>query len=156
MSLTQSLTTRHSRIRWPSATFPSMSHQYLFKRGDRLTIVSEYWKGSVGAVDSWVFQRTVDFPEECGQEPAAATKHYCHQCQRLTVAVMQSPSHLPSIRRLSNFPGVDLAARNSLSGESERRSFPSAESSHFGSVRAPRLLGSGYSSSAIPAAERKG
>ena len=107
-----------------------------------MTIVSEYWKGSVGTVDSWVFQRTVDFPEECGQEPAAATKHYCHQCQRLTVAVMQSPSHLPSNRRLSNFPGVDLAARNSLSGESKRRSLPSAESSRFGSVRAPRLLGS--------------
>ena len=41
-----------------------MGHYYRFKRGDLVTIVSGRHKGSTGVVDSAVFQRTVDFPDE--------------------------------------------------------------------------------------------
>ena len=41
-----------------------MGHYYRFKRGDRVTIVSGRHKGAIGVVDSAVFQRTVDYPDE--------------------------------------------------------------------------------------------
>ena len=41
-----------------------MSHFYRFKRGDPVTIVSGRYKGHTAVVDSAVFQRTVDYPEE--------------------------------------------------------------------------------------------
>ena len=41
-----------------------MGHYYRFKRGDPVTIVSGRYKGCIGLVDSAVFQRTVDYPEE--------------------------------------------------------------------------------------------
>ena len=41
-----------------------VSHNYSFKRGDPVTIVSGRYKRHTGVVDSAVFQRTVDFPEE--------------------------------------------------------------------------------------------
>ena len=41
-----------------------MGHYYSFKRGDVVTIVSGRYKGHTGLVDSAVFQRTVDFPDE--------------------------------------------------------------------------------------------
>jgi hypothetical protein len=41
-----------------------MGQYYSCKRGDQVTIISgQYW-GSRGVVDSAVFQRTVDYPEE--------------------------------------------------------------------------------------------
>ncbi len=43
-----------------------MSHQYVFKRGDWVTIFSGYYNGSVGTVNSKVFQRNVEYPEELG------------------------------------------------------------------------------------------
>ena len=42
----------------------SMGHYYRFKRGDPVTILSGRYKGHTGLVDSAVFQRTVDFPDE--------------------------------------------------------------------------------------------
>ena len=41
-----------------------MGHFYHFKRGDHVTIVSGRYKGCRGVVDSAVFQRTIDYPEE--------------------------------------------------------------------------------------------
>ena len=41
-----------------------MGHYYRFKRGDRVTIISGQYTGYTGVVDSAVFQRTVDFPDE--------------------------------------------------------------------------------------------
>ncbi len=43
---------------------PCMGHYYRFKRGDPVVIVSGCYKGHQGAVDSAVFQRTVDYPDE--------------------------------------------------------------------------------------------
>ncbi len=43
---------------------PSMGHYYKFRRGDRVTITWGHYKGVKGVVDSAVFQRTVDFPDE--------------------------------------------------------------------------------------------
>ena len=43
-----------------------MGHYYHFKRGEPVTIVSGRYKGYTGLVDRAVFQRTVDYPEECG------------------------------------------------------------------------------------------
>ena len=41
-----------------------MGHYYTCKRGDQVTIISGRYRGSQGVVDSAVFQRTVDYPEE--------------------------------------------------------------------------------------------
>ena len=41
-----------------------VGHYYRFKRGDPVVIVSGRYKGHQGAVDSAVFQRTVDYPDE--------------------------------------------------------------------------------------------
>ena len=41
-----------------------MGHYYRFKRGDAVTIISGRYKGYTGVVDSAVFQRTVDAPDE--------------------------------------------------------------------------------------------
>ena len=41
-----------------------MGHYYRFKRGDRVVIVSEQQSGMMGVVDSAVFQRTIDHPED--------------------------------------------------------------------------------------------
>ena len=41
-----------------------MGHYYSCKRGDQVTIISGRYRGSHGVVDSAVFQRTVDYPEE--------------------------------------------------------------------------------------------
>ena len=41
-----------------------MGHFYRFKRGDAVTIISGRYKGIKGVVDSAVFQRTVDWPDE--------------------------------------------------------------------------------------------
>ncbi len=41
-----------------------MGHYYTCKRGDQVTITSGRYQGSQGVVDSAVFQRTVDYPEE--------------------------------------------------------------------------------------------
>ena len=43
---------------------PRVGHYYRFKRGDRVTIVSGRYKGHTAVVDSAVFQRTVDYPDE--------------------------------------------------------------------------------------------
>ena len=40
-----------------------MGHFYRFKRGDRVTIISGRFAGFHGAVDSAVFQRTIDYPD---------------------------------------------------------------------------------------------
>ena len=59
----------------PADTFPlagcvtisyclRMGHYYRFKRGDAVTITSGRYKGAKGIVDSAVFQRTVDWPDE--------------------------------------------------------------------------------------------
>ena len=40
-----------------------MGHYYKFKRGDQVTIISGRYAGSHGAVDSAVFQRTIDYPD---------------------------------------------------------------------------------------------
>ena len=50
----------------PSPTLQSMSHQYGFRRGDRVKIVSGKHAGATGVVDSRVFQYSVDYPEELG------------------------------------------------------------------------------------------
>lgn len=44
-----------------------VDHYYWFKRGDRVTILWGRVKGATGVVDSAVFQRTVDFPDEMAQ-----------------------------------------------------------------------------------------
>ena len=41
-----------------------MGHYYRFKRGDRVVIVSGQRSGVLGVVDSAVFQRTIDYPED--------------------------------------------------------------------------------------------
>ena len=41
-----------------------MGHYYRFKRGDLVSIISGRYKGHTGVVDSAVFQRTVDYPDE--------------------------------------------------------------------------------------------
>ena len=41
-----------------------MGHYYRFKRGDRVSIVSGQRSGMMGVVDSAVFQRTIDHPED--------------------------------------------------------------------------------------------
>ena len=41
-----------------------MGHYYRFKRGDAVTIISGSHRGYTGVVDSAVFQRTVDAPDE--------------------------------------------------------------------------------------------
>ena len=41
-----------------------MGHNYHFKRGDPVIIISGSCKGHKGVVDSAVFQRTVDYPDE--------------------------------------------------------------------------------------------
>ena len=41
-----------------------MSYQWRFKRGDPVRIVSGQYSGATGTVDSCVFQRSVDYPEE--------------------------------------------------------------------------------------------
>ena len=41
-----------------------MAHYYRFKRGDRVVIVSGQRSGMMGVVDSAVFQRTIDHPED--------------------------------------------------------------------------------------------
>ena len=42
-----------------------MGHYYRFKRGDRVVIVSGQRSGVLGVVESAVFQRTIDYPEDC-------------------------------------------------------------------------------------------
>ena len=41
-----------------------MGHYYRFKRGDQVTVLWGRYAGSKGVVDSAVFQRTVDRPDE--------------------------------------------------------------------------------------------
>ena len=41
-----------------------MGHYYRVKRGDRVVIVSGQRSGMMGVVDSAVFQRTIDHPED--------------------------------------------------------------------------------------------
>ena len=41
-----------------------MGHYYRFKRGDLVIIVSGRYEGYLGAIDSAVFQRTVDYSDE--------------------------------------------------------------------------------------------
>ena len=41
-----------------------MGHYYRFRRGDRVVIVSGRRAGMLGVVDSAVFQRTIDHPED--------------------------------------------------------------------------------------------
>jgi len=41
-----------------------MGHYYRFKRGDPVTITIGGYQGRTGTVDSVVFQRTVDQPDE--------------------------------------------------------------------------------------------
>jgi len=41
-----------------------MGHFYRFTRGDRIVIVSGQRAGALGVVDSAVFQRTIDYPED--------------------------------------------------------------------------------------------
>ena len=41
-----------------------MGHFYRFKRGDRVTITTGSYRRCTGVVDSAVFQRTIDHPEE--------------------------------------------------------------------------------------------
>jgi len=43
---------------------PLVDLYYRFKRGDSVTIISGRHKGAIGVVDSAVFQRTVDYPDE--------------------------------------------------------------------------------------------
>ena len=48
----------------PSPSVPCMGHYYRFKRGDRVIIATGSYQGCTGTVDSAVFQRTVDHPDE--------------------------------------------------------------------------------------------
>tara|TARA_B100000315_G_scaffold259883_1_gene317843 strand:- start:5288 stop:5491 length:204 start_codon:yes stop_codon:yes gene_type:complete len=41
-----------------------MGHYYRFKRGDSVVIITGNCEGRQGVVDSAVFQRTVDYPDE--------------------------------------------------------------------------------------------
>ena len=43
---------------------PHVSHSYKFRRGDRVVIASGSHAGASGTVESLVFQRTVDYPNE--------------------------------------------------------------------------------------------
>lgn len=44
--------------------FPHVSQAYKYRRGDRVTIVSGSHNGAMGSVESLVFQRTVDYPDD--------------------------------------------------------------------------------------------
>ena len=48
----------------PSPTVPGKGHYYRFKRGDRVAITTGRYQSCTGFVDSAVFQRTVDQPDE--------------------------------------------------------------------------------------------
>jgi ribosomal protein L24 len=48
----------------PTLYRSGMGHWYKFKRGDPVVIVTGSCEGRQGVVDSAVFQRTVDYPEE--------------------------------------------------------------------------------------------
>ena len=48
----------------PSPTVPGMGHYYRFIRGDRVISTTGRYQGCTGFVDSAVFQRTVDQPDE--------------------------------------------------------------------------------------------
>ena len=50
------------------ATVPHVSQSYKFRRGDRVVIVSGSHRGTTGTVESLVFQRTVDYPNEFAAE----------------------------------------------------------------------------------------
>lgn len=41
-----------------------MSQAYKYRRGDRVVIVLGSHKGATGTVESLVFQRTVDYPDD--------------------------------------------------------------------------------------------
>ena len=41
-----------------------MGHFYRFKRGDRVTITTGSYRRCTGGIDSAVFQRTTDHPDE--------------------------------------------------------------------------------------------
>jgi len=41
-----------------------MGHFYRFKRGDRVTIITGSYRRCTGVIDSAVFQRTTDHPDE--------------------------------------------------------------------------------------------
>jgi len=41
-----------------------VSHKYRFKRGDRVRIQSGRYRDLTGVVDSAVFQKTVDYPDD--------------------------------------------------------------------------------------------
>ena len=43
-----------------------MSHQYGFKRSDRVKIISGKYSGATGTMDTRVFQYSADYPEELG------------------------------------------------------------------------------------------
>ena len=58
------LTPAHCHPALSLATVPGMGHYYCFKCGDAVTIVSGRFTRCTGVVDSAVFQRTVDFPDE--------------------------------------------------------------------------------------------
>ena len=42
-----------------------VSHNYRFKRGDPVRIGWGRYAGATGVVDSAVFQKTVDYPDDC-------------------------------------------------------------------------------------------
>jgi len=48
----------------PPPTVLGMGHYYRFKRGDRIIITTRSYQGRAGTVNSAVFQRTVDEPDE--------------------------------------------------------------------------------------------
>ena len=48
----------------PLVTVPSMDHRYRFKRGDRVYINYSKFAGLMATVDSRVFQKTVDYPDD--------------------------------------------------------------------------------------------
>ncbi len=49
---------------WQFSTVPGMGHWYKFKRGDHVVIVTGRCEGRQGVIDSAVFQRTMDYPDE--------------------------------------------------------------------------------------------
>ena len=58
---TRPLTQPHCPL---AGRFDLMGHYYRFKRGDRVVIITGRYEGHRGVVDSAVFQRTVDYPDE--------------------------------------------------------------------------------------------
>ena len=60
------MTSSHCQAAWLLATVHHMSHQYGFRRGDRVKIISGKYAGATGTVDSKVFQYSVDYPKELG------------------------------------------------------------------------------------------